>query len=30
LAMALLPGQFTSLTESPTPAGVQCAVVDCE
>ena len=30
LAMALVPQQFSTLTESPTPAGVQCAVVDCE
>lgn len=30
LAMALVPKQFAALTESPTPAGVQCAVVDCE
>ena len=30
LAMALVPQQFSALTESPTPAGVQCAVVDCE
>ena len=30
LAMALVPKQFSALTESPTPAGVQCAVVDCE
>lgn len=30
LAIALVPKQFAALTESPTPAGVQCAVVDCE
>jgi len=30
LAMALVPKQFGTLTESPAPAGVQCAVVDCE
>lgn len=30
LAMALIPKQFAALTESPSPAGVQCAVVDCE
>lgn len=30
LALALVPEQFSTLTESPTPAGVQCAVVDCE
>lgn len=30
LAMALIPQQFATLTESPTPAGVQCAVVQCE
>lgn len=29
IAFALVPGQFATLTESPTPAGVQCAVVDC-
>jgi hypothetical protein len=30
LAVGLVPGQFGTLTESPAPAGVQCAVVDCE
>lgn len=30
LAFALVPNQFGTLTESTTPAGVQCAVVDCE
>lgn len=30
LVLALVPDQFESLTESPTPAGLQCAVVDCE
>jgi len=30
LAMALVPKQFSALTNSATPAGVQCAVVDCE
>lgn len=30
LALALVPKQFATLTESPSPAGVQCAVVDCE
>lgn len=30
LAFALVPGQFATLIESPTPAGVQCAVVQCE
>lgn len=29
LVFALVPEQFGTLTESPTPAGVQCAVVDC-
>lgn len=29
IALALAPQQFSTLTESPTPAGVQCAVVDC-
>lgn len=30
IVLALVPGQFATITESPTPAGVQCAVVDCE
>lgn len=30
LGFALVPDQFETLTESPTPAGVQCAVVQCE
>lgn len=30
LAMALVPKQFATLTDSPTPAGVQYAVVECE
>ncbi|WP_433628478.1 hypothetical protein [Halomicrococcus sp. NG-SE-24] len=29
IVLALTPQQFSTLTESPTPAGVQCAVVDC-
>lgn len=29
IVLALAPQQFSTLTESPTPAGVQCAVVDC-
>lgn len=29
IAFALVPDQFATLTESPTPAGIQCAVVDC-
>lgn len=29
IVLALVPEQFSTLTESPTPAGVQCAVVDC-
>lgn len=29
LVFALVPEQFGTLTESATPAGVQCAVVDC-
>lgn len=29
IALALAPQQFSTLTESSTPAGVQCAVVDC-
>lgn len=29
LAFALVPSQFATLTESPTPAGIQCAVVEC-
>jgi hypothetical protein len=27
IAVALVPQQFDTLTESPTPAGVQCALV---
>jgi hypothetical protein len=30
LGFALVPTQFGTLTESPTPAGIQCAVVRCE
>jgi len=30
IAFALVPEQFATLTESPTSAGVQCAVVQCE
>jgi hypothetical protein len=30
IAFALVPEQFDTLVESPTPAGVQCAVVECE
>lgn len=30
ITIALVPEQFAALTESPTPAGLQCAVVDCE
>lgn len=30
IALALVPERFSTITESPTPAGVQCAVVDCE
>lgn len=30
IALALVPEQFSTLTESPTPAGVQCAVVECD
>lgn len=30
LVLGLVPDQFATLTESPTPAGVQCAVIDCE
>lgn len=30
LGFALVPAQFRTLTESPTPAGIQCAVVQCE
>lgn len=29
IVLALVPDRFSTLTESPTPAGVQCAVVDC-
>lgn len=30
LVLGLVPDQFDTLTESPSPAGIQCAVVDCE
>lgn len=30
LTLALVPEKFTTLTESTTPAGVQCAIVECE
>lgn len=30
ITIALVPEQFATLTESPSPAGIQCAVVDCE
>lgn len=30
IAFALVPDQFAALTESETPAGIQCAVVQCE
>lgn len=30
IAFALVPEKFGALTESSTPAGVQCAVVNCE
>lgn len=30
ITIALVPEKFAALTESPTPAGLQCAVVDCE
>lgn len=30
VTIALVPEQFATLTESPTPAGIQCAVVQCE
>lgn len=30
ITLALVPETFATLTESPTPAGVQCAVVECE
>jgi hypothetical protein len=30
IALALVPGAFATLTESSTPAGLQCAVVQCE
>lgn len=30
IVLALVPDQFAALTESPTPAGIQCAVIDCE
>lgn len=30
ITIALVPEKFATLTESPSPAGIQCAVVDCE
>lgn len=30
IAFALVPDQFGALTESETPAGIQCAVINCE
>jgi hypothetical protein len=30
ITLALVPEKFATLTESATPAGVQCAVVECE
>lgn len=30
IVLALVPEQFDTLTESPTPAGIQCAIVECE
>lgn len=30
VAFALVPDQFGALTESETPAGIQCAVIHCE
>lgn len=30
IALALVPEKFATLTESATPAGVQCAIVDCD
>lgn len=30
IAFALVPNQFGALTESETPAGIQCAVIECE
>jgi len=30
VTIALVPEQFATLTESETPAGIQCAVVQCE
>lgn len=30
VTIALVPEQFSTLTDSPTPAGIQCAVVQCE
>lgn len=30
IAFSLVPDQFETLTASETPAGIQCAVVDCE
>lgn len=29
ITLALVPEQFSTITDSPTPAGVQCAVVEC-
>jgi hypothetical protein len=30
IALALVPNAFATITESSTPAGIQCAVVQCE
>lgn len=30
IVIALVPEKFATLTESPTPAGIQCAIVDCD
>lgn len=30
ISIALVPAQFATLTQSSTPGGVQCAVIDCE
>lgn len=30
MTIALVPEKFAALTESPTPAGIQCAFVNCE
>lgn len=29
ITLALVPEKFSTITNSPTPAGVQCAVVEC-